>query len=100
MLIRYMRTRSIRAGKGDEAMDVSRRWRDFFAEKYGVESAFGVQWGGPMGTVFFYIDYEDLNQLNEVGSTMWADDRYVALETETDDVFLQGGQETVVIVQP
>ena len=50
--------------------------------------------------VFFYTDYEYLNQPNEVGSTMWADDRYVALETETDDVFLQGGQETVVIVQP
>ena len=99
MRIRYMRTRNIRAGKGDAAMDVGARWRDFFAEKYGVETSFGVQWGGPMGTVFFYVDFDEWDQVNEVGSTMWADERYVALEAEADDVFLQGGQETVVIIQ-
>ena len=99
MTIRFTRTRSIRAGKGGEAMDVSARWRDYFIENHDLDVCFGVQQGGPMGTVFFYADFEDWNHASAIGAAMWADERYVALEAEADEVFLQGGQETIVLIQ-
>jgi hypothetical protein len=37
MKIRFTRVRSIRAGKGAEAMDVSTRWRDYFVENHRIE---------------------------------------------------------------
>ncbi len=99
MAIRFTRTRNIRAGKGSEAIALGLRMRDYFLETHGVEASFGVQVGGPMGLVFWYMDFDDWDHFSEIGTAIWADERYVALEAEGDDVFLQGGQDTVVQMQ-
>lgn len=99
MAIRFTRTRYIRAGKGAEAMALGARFSEYFSENQGVDMAWGVQTGGPMGAVFFYMDVEDWNQMTAVTNAIFADEQYLALETEADDVFLQGGNDTLVVLQ-
>jgi hypothetical protein len=99
MAIRFTRTRNIRAGKGSEAIALGVRIRDYFVEKHGIEANFGVQVGGEMGTVHFFLDADDWNHFNEIGTAIWTDERYVALEAEADDLFLQGGNDTIINLQ-
>ena len=96
MAIRFTRTRNIRAGKGSEAIALGVRVRDYLVENHGIEASFGVQVGGPMGTVHWHLDFDDWNHWSEIGTAIWADDRYVALEAEADDLFLQGGHDTII----
>lgn len=99
MAIRFTRTRNIRAGKGGEAIALGVRIRDYLVENHGIEASFGVQIGGEMGTVHWWMDADDWNQWSEIGTAIWADERYVALEAEADDLFLQGGHDTIINLQ-
>lgn len=51
-----------------------------------------------MGTVHWHLDADDWNHWSEIGTAIWADERYVALEAEAEaeDLFLQGGHDTII----
>ena len=96
MGVRFTRASRFRPGKEAEAWDVSNRVAAHIREQYGVEISWGYQWGGLTGVIYFYVDYDSMGHWEELSMSMFSDETLQSMMAEGQNIFVDGGTDTIV----
>ena len=96
MGVRFTRTARFVPGKAQEAHEGLVRTAEHLREHYGLEVAWGYQWGGPTGVVQFWIDFDSMGHWEETSMSMVNDEVLGSLSAAAIGVYVDGGTDTIV----
>lgn len=96
MGIRLHRTAVIDRGKTNEALAFAAAVSSYLNENHGLDISWGVEVGGTVGKVHWYVDYEDMAALEASLMKTMNDEGYQNLVDTVNDVFAGNAEDTLV----
>jgi hypothetical protein len=96
MGVRLHRTAVIDRGKNKEAIAFAAAVSDYLGDKHGLDIAWGLEVGGTVGKVHWYVDYENMAALETTLTQTMDDAGYQGLVDSVNDVFVGNATDTLV----
>ena len=89
-MIYFLRSATIAQGKMVSAMSFAREMAELIKKKMGITVTVGMPVGGQASRIGWFVEYENLAQLDETQSKLLQDSDYLALVTKGADNFVAG----------
>lgn len=97
MGVRFERAALVAPGKRDDAMQFAGAIASYVSETFGSELTWGVEVGGAFGRIHWYVDYQNMAELEaDLGRTM-SDEGYMKLVDDAEDIFLPGQTKDTIV---
>lgn len=96
MGIRFERVALVERGKNEEALAFAATISDHMRTTYGVPVTWGLEVGGTVGVVHWFVDYENMAHLEEVLGKTMTDEGYGKLLAGAVDFFTGPAKDTLV----
>ena len=97
MGVRFSRAAVVERGKAGEAAQFAGTVASYLEENYGLPVVWGFQVGGTVGTIHWYVDYEDMAAMEAAFARTMADEEYGALVNSGAALFVGSSEDTVVL---
>jgi hypothetical protein len=89
-MIYFLRSATIAQGKMVSAMSFAREIAEFIKKKTGLTVTVGMPVGGQASRIGWFVEYENLAQLDETQTKLLQDAEYLALTTKGAENFVAG----------
>lgn len=89
-MIYFLRSATIAQGKMADAISFAREIAAFIKKKMGLTVSIGMPVGGQASRIGWFVEYENLAQLDEMQTKLLQDPEYLALVTKGADNFVAG----------
>ena len=99
-MLRFHRSARTAVGaRFPEAVQWAKEVTEYINSKYPEATllAFAEQYGA-VGTIHWYVDYEDIATLDRVGSQILTDEGYWAILGKAADLFIEGSTKDTLMV--
>jgi hypothetical protein len=97
MTIRLDRTALVAGHKNPEAATSAAEISTYLTETLGMPTTWGVEIGGPVGTLHWYIDFANMADLEAGLGKSMTDAGYIELIAKAADLFIEGRTEDSII---
>jgi hypothetical protein len=96
MGVRLDRSVDVARGKNKEAREWASDACSYLNELLGVTHIWGLEVGGTVGRIHWYVDYKDFAALEEASNVSMSDEGYGKLLARADDLFMGTAHDTWV----
>ena len=96
MGVRFNRSAVVERDKRSEAGEFAAAVSDYIQEHFGVEVTWGLQVGGTVGKLHWFVDYTDMAHMEAVLAKTMTDPGYIKLIDEAADLFVGEATDTIV----
>lgn len=97
MTIRLDRTGLVAGHKNPEAAAVAAEISTYLTETLGMSTTWGVEVGGPVGTLHWYIDFVNMADLEAGLTKSMTDAGYIEIIARAADLFIEGRTEDSIV---
>lgn len=97
MTIRLDRTGLVAGHRNPEAATWAAEMSTYLTEKLGMPTTWGVEVGGPVGTIHWYVDFANMAELEAGLGKSMTDAGYIELIARAADLFIEGRTEDSII---
>ena len=97
MAIRFHRTALVAGDKQQEAAAFAAEVSQYVTESMGMTTTWGIQVGGPLSTVHWFTDFENMAEMEAGLVKTITDDGYLKLLAKTGHLFVEGRSEDSII---
>lgn len=97
MTIRLDRTALVAGHKNPQAAASAAEISTYLTEKLDLPTTWGVEVGGPVGTLHWYIDFVDMADLEAGLAKSMTDRGYIEVIARAADLFIEGRTEDSII---
>jgi hypothetical protein len=97
MAIRFIRTSLVAGVQGQEAGAFAAEMCEYVTQTWGITLEWGMQVGGPNGTIHWFMDYEDMAAFEAGVLRSLTDPGYLAILAKAEDLFIEGSTKDTII---
>ncbi|WP_107771152.1 hypothetical protein [Nocardioides sediminis] len=97
MTIRFHRTALVAGAKQQEAAGFAAEVSQYVTETMGLPTTWGLQVGGPLSTVHWFTDFEDMAAMEAGLVKTITDAGYLKLLAKAEDLFVEGRSEDSIV---
>lgn len=97
MTIRLDRTGLVAKHQNPQAAASAAEISAYLTEKLGMPTTWGVEVGGPVGTMHWYIDFADMAALEAGLAKSMTDPGYIEIIARAASLFIEGRTEDSII---
>ena len=97
MTIRLDRTGLVAGHRDPEAAASAAEISTYLTEKLDMPTTWGVEVGGPVGTLHWYIDFANMAELEAGLAKSMTDPGYIEVIAKAADLFIEGRTEDSII---
>jgi hypothetical protein len=97
MAIRFHRTALVAGVQGQEAAAFAAEVSTYLTDTLGIPTAWGMQVGGTFETVHWFVDYENMTELEAGLVKTITDAGYIEILNKAKDLFIEGRTEDSII---
>ncbi len=96
MGVRFQRTVASKRDKRGEAAEFAAAISEYIEKTWGIPVTWGLEVGGMVGRVHWYVDYENMSQLESILAKTMVDEDYNKLVDSANDLFEGPTEDTLV----
>jgi hypothetical protein len=89
-MVRWTRSAQIASGKGMQAIQWAKEITEWANKKYNLQMKVYLDYFGEVGTIRWFVDYENLAALEKVGDPILGDQEYWQRVNQAADFFIEG----------
>jgi hypothetical protein len=89
-MVRWTRSAQIASGKGTQAIQWAKEITEWANKKYNLQMKVYLDYFGEVGTIRWFVDYENLAALEKVGDPILVDPEYWQRVNQAADLLIEG----------
>lgn len=96
MGVRWHRSIVMERGMREEASEFAGSVSNYVEQNWGVPVLWGLEVGGTVGKVHWWVDYDDMAHLEAIIAKSLTDEGYLSLVDSATNAFVGAAEDTIV----